>query len=169
MPSRAPRSRDTSTSFDCQVFLLRDSVVVNELGNASHSIATHLGFRPVGVVHPHASVTTLGRADQYKAITANAEMTIAHGDGEPGNVSQFDVLETIDVDVIVARTVHLRKTHWIPHDYKLNRIAVRTRTMTWLPGISSPSINIVRLRFRDAQQRNDRELLKTCLSSFATL
>src|ERR1043166_7883566 len=98
----------------------RPAAVLNEiLGDAPNAVAAHLAARAVGVVHFHATIginAGIGRTNKNEAVRSHAAMTVTDGPGQGGAINAFQRFAiAIDIDVVVAQSVHLRKrelSHW---------------------------------------------------------
>lgn len=82
---------------------------MNILAYATRAVATHLGFRAVGVENPHFEIRAVGRTDEDDTISSDSFMAIAKEDGKCFRIFRGAV-GTIDVDVIVSDAMHLGET-----------------------------------------------------------
>jgi hypothetical protein len=80
-------------------------------GDASNAIAAHLRDRAVGVedTHPDVAVRSSGRQDEQNAVRADAEPTVAQGDGALRRDDSLVV--RVDDDEVVAQPLVLEKLH----------------------------------------------------------
>ena len=62
--------------------LLVAAFIVHVLCNAPDRVAAHHAFRTVEIEHYHAAVSDLGRSDEHDTVTAYAEVSVTHIDGE---------------------------------------------------------------------------------------
>ena len=81
------------------------------LSDATHSVAAHLTFRPVGVEHSHPRIGLIGWHDQDHAVAADAGVAVADGTCERERVVRRALVERADIHVIVADSVHLGEPH----------------------------------------------------------
>ena len=102
---------DAPAGLDGDLGAAGDAVVVDVLGDAADAVAAHLAFGAVGVEHAHAGVGPFGGGDQDQAVGADAEVAVADGAGEGGQVAGGGLVEEVDVDVVVAEAVHLGESH----------------------------------------------------------
>src|SRR5579885_1229164 len=86
-------------------------MIVHKLRHATDTVAAHLRFAAVGVVHAHTGVGLVGRTDQDQTITADAEMAVADGAAESRRIVRHRLTKAIDIDVIVAAAVELPESH----------------------------------------------------------
>src|SRR5262249_12849230 len=77
---------------------------------AADAVAAHLRLAAVGVVHAHARVGLVGRADEDEAVGADAEMAVADLTAQTGWVVRHRVPGAIDVNVIVPATLPFHET-----------------------------------------------------------
>ena len=99
---------DTRERQQADLRLLGDAPVIEILSDASRGIATHHRFRPVGVEDAHGEVGLDNRTatNEHKAVGANAFVAVAPGNGAGLWVGD-GVLHDINIDIVVAATVHL--------------------------------------------------------------
>src|SRR5262249_25892560 len=83
----------------------RQAVIVHIFADATDTVAAHLAATPVGVVHLHASVGSVGRADEDESIATNASAAVADLLRHRGWIRHLGD-ESIDVDVVVADAMH---------------------------------------------------------------
>src|SRR5262245_1063406 len=84
---------------------------MNVLRDAADAVAAHLPFRTVDIEHAHLGVGDLRRADEDKAVRADAGVPVADGAGEGARVTRLRLPHAIDVDVVVADAVHFGELH----------------------------------------------------------
>ena len=108
--------QDTPTCFDFQFGLLGDASIVDVLGDASNRIAAHLRFAAVGIEHSHACIGHRGGTDQHQPIAAYSLVTVAHRHGRGGNIRRNRLGKAIDVDIVIASSVHLGELHGTSRD-----------------------------------------------------
>ena len=81
----------------------------HELGEAADAVAAHLALGAVHVVHAHPYRSALRRRYDDEAVRADAEMAVGYA---PGDVRPVVLLvQAVDVDVVVARTLEFRELH----------------------------------------------------------
>ena len=68
---------DARTGLQGYPGLLCQTVFVHIFSDATGSISTHHGFRPVGIENPHAEVSFLRRTDQYQSVTTDSGVRTA--------------------------------------------------------------------------------------------
>jgi hypothetical protein len=105
------QTKNAPARFDRERRLPDQAVVVDVFGDATNAVAAHFRFRAVGVEHPHPGVGRLGRENQDQAVAADAEVTVGDGPRQRGGIGRNRLVETADVDVVVARPVHLGESH----------------------------------------------------------
>ena len=71
-----PERLDAGACLDRELGLIRQTAVIDILAHAADGVAAHLGTRTVGIVHLHAKIRALRRADQHEPVAADAEMAI---------------------------------------------------------------------------------------------
>ena len=101
----------------------REVPVVQIFPDASASIATHHSFRTIGIVYVHCKISLGDRAfaDEHQTIGADALVTITPGNGCFCEVGHF-LLHRIDIDVVVARSMHLRETDFAYHYFTFTMV-----------------------------------------------
>src|SRR5215204_2431492 len=75
-PSSAGVDRDRA------VVWLGNAALDGVLGEAANAVAAHLALRPVRIEHPHTQVGSLRRQGQNQTVAADAEVPVAHRDGD---------------------------------------------------------------------------------------
>src|SRR5262249_40279617 len=105
------QDQDAAAGLERDAVLAGVAMVVEELGDTADAVAAHLGLAAVGVVHAHARVGLLGRADENEPVGADAEMPVADDAAQRGRVLGRRLADAIHVDVVVARAVHLGESH----------------------------------------------------------
>jgi hypothetical protein len=79
-------------------------------GHTANAVAAHFRFRTVGIEHPHPHISLVGWQNQNQPIPADPEMPI--GDSDCGaRWIGHRLIKAVDVDVVVADSVHFRETH----------------------------------------------------------
>ena len=102
--------QDAGSGLAVELGLVRQAAIVDEFGDAPDGVSAHLRLGPVGIEHPHAEVGRVGRHDEHEPVGADPEMPVAHERRDSrGLVDRL--LEAVDVDVIVAASVHLGELH----------------------------------------------------------
>src|SRR5260370_10413724 len=86
-------------------------MVIQEFGDTADAVSAHLGLAAVGVEHAHTGIRLVRRADQDQAVRADAEMAIADGTAKSCRIMRNRVAKAIDIDIVVARPMHLGETH----------------------------------------------------------
>ncbi len=101
---------DSAEGFERDCRFVGQAVVVDVFAYAACSVATHACFRSVGIENAHPEVGNHGGAYNNDAVGSDAGVWAAHLDGK-----LFDLTgsrcEAIDVDVIIAQTMHLCKEY----------------------------------------------------------
>ena len=106
----------------------RNAVVVEIFPDATNPVTAHLPAAAIRVIHLHAGMGRLRRADQNKPISTYTRPALTHLTGDPDGVGKLGV-KRIDIDIVVADAVHLgkRKLHayYLPLTaYRLERVNV---------------------------------------------
>ncbi len=102
------QSLDARECFECDIGLMGQSVVVDIFSDASCTVAAHTCFGAVGVEYAHLEVGYVGWEYEYYAVGAYAGVRSAHFYGEVCQIAGRRC-QAIDVDVIIAYTMHLSK------------------------------------------------------------
>src|SRR5262245_10831577 len=102
---------NTPACLDAELLLGGDALIVYIFGDTAQPVAAHLRFGAVGVEHAHASIALLRRADEDEPVAADAEVPIGHCATQGGGVLRRRLAEAVEVDVVVAAALHLRKAH----------------------------------------------------------
>ena len=102
---------DAGAGLDVEAAALRpdEAPLDGVLRQAADAVAAHLGLGAVGVEDAHSYRCLVGRQDEQDAVGADAEVTVAHGDGESRPVAL--VALRFDEDEVVAGAVHLYEAH----------------------------------------------------------
>ncbi len=88
------------------------SPVDHVLGEATDSVAAHLGGRAVGVVVGHEVVGRTGsRTDEDESVGPDPEVTVTDPRDGIGREVEFSI-EILDHDEVVAEPVHLREVQF---------------------------------------------------------
>ena len=101
-----------AAGLDPQRRILAQPVVVDVLGDAADAVAAHFRLGAVGVEHPHPGVGPLAGTNEDQAVAADAEMAVGDSPRQFGGLLGHRFGEAIDVDVVVARPLHLREIAW---------------------------------------------------------
>lgn len=102
---------DAATRFNFEFRFLSDAVVVNILGDTADAVAAHFRFAAISVEHSHARVGSFGGTDEDQAVPSHAKVPIADGNRSLGDIARNRLGKAINVNVIIAQTVHFGKTH----------------------------------------------------------
>jgi hypothetical protein len=86
-------------------------VIVDVLRDAADTVAAHFRFAAVGVEHLHASVGTIGGADEYQAVATHAEVSMGNALSQSSGIGGRRLPDAIKIDIVVPRTVHFRESH----------------------------------------------------------
>ena len=106
--------QDAGTGFHLDLGTIYQAVVKGVLCDATDAIAAHFCFAAIGIEHAHFHVSLFRGLNQNQPIAAHAEIPIA--DFARQALGIFDALpETVNVDVVVAGTVHFDEFHSRPH------------------------------------------------------
>lgn len=97
---------DSCQSFEGELLLVGQMVVVAIFGHTAGGIAAHLGFAAVGIEHAHTEVAGLRGENQHQSVASDAEVAVGDEAGE-GCWIRHLLLESVDVDIVVATSVHL--------------------------------------------------------------
>ena len=102
---------DTGERFQRKSCFIRQTFIINILGDTSAPITAHLGFRSISVKNTHFKIRNVRFTDHDQAITANTKTSVADIFGNSTRIRQF-LFHTVDVNIIVTSTVHLCKFHF---------------------------------------------------------
>src|SRR5262249_54060251 len=97
---------DARIGVDTKRISSRSTALVGILADAADAVAAHLPAASVGVVHLHAAIGDIGRANEDQPVTANARAPVADARRQRRRLAHV-FIEAIDVDVVVADAVHL--------------------------------------------------------------
>ena len=137
---RQTQFEDAAGRFDSQRFFFGDAVVVDVFRHATNAVAAHLGLAAVGVEHPHAGVGDRGGMNQDQPVGADAFVPIADGDRQPRQIGGEEFLEGVDIDIVIARTVHFGESHEPTSNLQTDHFNLMDRgaTPTALRGRANP-------------------------------
>ncbi|CDE33604.1 unknown [Leyella stercorea CAG:629] len=107
-------ARECLQTYRC---LVGEPALIEILSDATRSIAAHLRFRTISVKDAHGEVginTTIRFADKHKSVATDACVAVAPCDGSRRRVGHV-VLLRVNVDVVVACSMHLCKSYRLCH------------------------------------------------------
>ena len=90
--------------------LVGEAALVHVLADAAGGVAAHLGLAAVCVEDAHAEIRRLAGLDEHQAVGAHAEVGPAHLNGQGSGVAD-GFLKAVDVNIVVAGTVHFGEAH----------------------------------------------------------
>ena len=93
--------------------LARHAAVVDVFANAARRVAAHRALRAVRVEHDHPEIGDVAGRDDDQAVRADAEMAVAQGPGQRRKILRM-LLKAVDINVVVAKPVHLAELHRQP-------------------------------------------------------
>ena len=105
-----PERLDAGACLDRELGLIRQAAVMDIFAHAADGVAAHLGARAVGIVHFHAKIRDLRRADQHEPVAADAEMAIRQPDCRTRRIGH-SLGEAVDIDIVIAAALHFCKLH----------------------------------------------------------
>ena len=130
-----------AAGLDGQLLFTGQAPVVDILAQAADAVAAHLPLRAVGVEHPHAEIGPVRGADADDPVAPHAEVAVAHPPGQGGQVLR-QALQSVEVDVVVAQTLHFGKAHMAPPVRAYGAAAVPSRTAAARLSVSRYSMRL---------------------------
>jgi hypothetical protein len=82
---------------------------MHEFGNAADAIAAHFSLASIGVKHPHSGIGLGTWANKDQAIPADSFVPVCQHLGQVARPLGFRLMKTIEVNVIVSRSMKLEK------------------------------------------------------------
>ena len=127
--------------------LIGHSVIIDILSDAADPVPAHFSAAAVRIVHLHLKIRDIRRFDQDKPVRPDSEMSVAHEFGDLCRILKL-CLRAVDINIIVADTVHLRKPHirTPPHLFEFSyflrplQYSIKPRRIA----LSSASTNFIR-------------------------
>ena len=101
------KRENASPGFDRDSTLGSVATGHHEVGDTSHAIATHLRLAAIDIEHLHTGRSMRRGQHQHQPISTNTAMPVGDPDGKPSGVWRHRLIEAVDVDVVVASSVHL--------------------------------------------------------------
>ena len=83
---------------------------MRELTHATHPVAAHLALGAVRIEHTHIAVRYLRGAKKNYSVAAYAEVSVGKAYCHRFGVGEL-FLHTVEIDIVVAYTVHFVKFH----------------------------------------------------------
>ena len=81
------------------------------LGDATNRVSAHLCFASIRVEHLHPGVSFGAGVDQDESVATDPEVPIGNIPGDLGEILGNLFAKTIDINVVVARALHLYESH----------------------------------------------------------
>jgi hypothetical protein len=108
--------KDTTTRFDAQRLPITHAAVDRKFRNTTNAIAAHHAFASVSVKHTHAHIR--GNTGRYwihhdEAVATDSNVSVTHPPSKRRWIFHR-MLRTIDVHVVIAKTMHLDKADRLP-------------------------------------------------------
>ena len=107
-----------------QFLFLCITAVVSILPHTADGVAAHFSLAAVEVEHSHPHVRDGARHDEHHAVAAHAEVAVADARYRADQLfftRKRVLFRQVEVDIIVARSVHFHKFHINSFIYRLHR------------------------------------------------
>ena len=86
-------------------------VVEQKFSHTANGVAAHFRARTVGIVHLHAKICDVRRADEHQTVPADAEVAVGQADGRGRRIGHR-LGEAVDIDIVIAAALHFCKLHF---------------------------------------------------------
>ena len=154
---------DAALCLDGKFRLLHDPVVVEIFPHAADGVAAHIPLAAVRIEHTHLCVRNFAGADEDDAVPADPLVPVRKAHRRAGRIGKL-FLQAIEIDIIVARTVHFCKLFQHTSSRFCYLTLVCTEDLQGDLALGKALVHrllfnkTVRVRFRHVQVLNERAL-----------